>query len=450
VSTLRAVVSVSKLSTFCASKGISAELSGAMFGTTIKLQKLNEQAEVKAMKNLCETLKQILEKSFDYSIKVMGDPVNPGNDKREWPYHISTFKEGIETSDLWAIPVKVEIYKNSNFEIFVDYLYKTLPQLGMSSPEVSDYMKLKKSFYQVALFDGTQATLNTWRIPVQKISEAPHFTSEQKYDYWLRKQIESSDSFKNQYGSHFMQKVPYNKKDELIELISKIQRTESLNYKYRPRYLYVTSSPDLYNRIFLRTKEARDIFIILISDIGSIARDRRIYYTTSDTLRIVRESLLESQLYNFHCAVKMNTNMQLTVPNLFKDPEYTTDSKLYAENNLIPQYLEKQWETIWDKGANSLLKNANWEKKIWFPGKDNTGEPNSAWPIESYFGLLYPNFSKYANLVDLYAGMVPGFSSNPFQFKLIGDHNNCVSATDFHIIVDTETLSGITGFKIDK
>ena len=72
--TLSATVSISKLTSFAESKGVEVEFKGGMFAQNIKLQKLNEQSEEKATKNLVEVYSQLLENSFDYSL-VSSEPV---------------------------------------------------------------------------------------------------------------------------------------------------------------------------------------------------------------------------------------------------------------------------------------------------------------------------------------------------------------------------------------
>ena len=50
--TLSATVSIEKLTSFAQSKGVKVEFNGGMFGIKIKLQKLNEEAEIVSLKNL--------------------------------------------------------------------------------------------------------------------------------------------------------------------------------------------------------------------------------------------------------------------------------------------------------------------------------------------------------------------------------------------------------------
>ena len=58
--TLKATVSVTKLTSFVESKGVEVEFKGSLFGANLRQQKLNEEAEYKAILNLCETSNEIL------------------------------------------------------------------------------------------------------------------------------------------------------------------------------------------------------------------------------------------------------------------------------------------------------------------------------------------------------------------------------------------------------
>ena len=71
--TLKALVSVSKLTSFVEAKGIAIEIKGGMFALNIKQQFLNEQGEIKAVSEMVGLLHEPMQISFDYVIK-SGDP----------------------------------------------------------------------------------------------------------------------------------------------------------------------------------------------------------------------------------------------------------------------------------------------------------------------------------------------------------------------------------------
>jgi hypothetical protein len=130
--TLKATVSVSKLTTFCESKGVEVEFKGGLFAMNIKLQKLNEEAEYKAVLNLCDISKKILSKSIDFSLDV-SEPV---------AYNGS--------SDLFLVNFNVTCSPNKNAKIFEDYFWETISKINMPNEEIENYKKVQKQIYLVA------------------------------------------------------------------------------------------------------------------------------------------------------------------------------------------------------------------------------------------------------------------------------------------------------------
>jgi hypothetical protein len=130
--TLKAIVSVSKLTSFCESKGMEVDLKGSTFAMNIKLQKLNEVAEYKAVLNLCEVSKKILNKSIDYSIDV-SEPLSYNG-----------------SSDLFYLKFNVTCRPNKNARIFENYFWETVSKLCMTNEEIDSYIKIQKQSYLVA------------------------------------------------------------------------------------------------------------------------------------------------------------------------------------------------------------------------------------------------------------------------------------------------------------
>jgi hypothetical protein len=130
--TLMAIVSVTKLTSFCESKGVEVEFKGELFAMNIKLQKLNEEAEYKAVLDLCDISKKILSKSIDFSLDV-SEPV---------AYNGS--------SDLFLVNFNVTCSPNKNAKIFEDYFWGTISKLCMPDEEIGKYKEIKKNIYLVA------------------------------------------------------------------------------------------------------------------------------------------------------------------------------------------------------------------------------------------------------------------------------------------------------------
>ena len=129
--TLSATVSVSSLQSYAQSKGATVEFAGGLFAMNIKIQKLNEEAEWKAVQNLCELTYQRFKSCFDFKIETK-DP---------------TFVE----ENKYLIEYSVAATTNNNFKLALEYLISTLETLKMSSSDISKYLELKKPVYTILL-----------------------------------------------------------------------------------------------------------------------------------------------------------------------------------------------------------------------------------------------------------------------------------------------------------
>jgi hypothetical protein len=110
--TLITTVSISKLTSFAESKGVVIEFKGGMFGANIKLQKLNERNELNACSNIFGTIHELMQNSFDYTIKT-NEPI--------------LFKE-----DVYSIEFNVEATPNEIYKSMAKYCNESLAGLNMS------------------------------------------------------------------------------------------------------------------------------------------------------------------------------------------------------------------------------------------------------------------------------------------------------------------------------
>ena len=126
---LKATVSVTKLTSFVERKGVTADFKGNLFAFNIKQQIFNEQNEGKVIEDLCLALKKIANASFEYTITV-SDPiaVNASNEK-------------------WRIPLNIGVKANKNLASFAQFAFQTLKGLSLTKEEASNYVRLgKKAF----------------------------------------------------------------------------------------------------------------------------------------------------------------------------------------------------------------------------------------------------------------------------------------------------------------
>lgn len=135
--TLKAIVSVSKLTSFVQSKGIAIEIKGSLFAINIKQQLLNEQAEVKVIYEMIGLLHEQMQTSFDYNIK-SGEPVSTDSESKNW-----------------EIPLEVTAIANKNMDFCSNYCFKTLSAVCLELAEVEIYNSLNKKTYPFNfLFNG--------------------------------------------------------------------------------------------------------------------------------------------------------------------------------------------------------------------------------------------------------------------------------------------------------
>jgi hypothetical protein len=97
--TLKAKVSIDKLTSFVEAKGVSVEIKGGLFAQNIKQQIINEQAELKSIILMIGLLHESMQLSFDYSIK------------SEEPKSIDSENKKCE------IPLIINVKANENLEL---------------------------------------------------------------------------------------------------------------------------------------------------------------------------------------------------------------------------------------------------------------------------------------------------------------------------------------------
>jgi hypothetical protein len=131
--TLSATVSIDRLISFAESRGVVVEFKGGMFAQNIKLQKLNEQSEEKATKNLVEVYLQLLENSFDFSL-VSSEPVLVAGQ-----------------SDVYKINFIVKTVANDNYSKFINYFKETLDKVQAIDDEATNIIKVGKPLYYLII-----------------------------------------------------------------------------------------------------------------------------------------------------------------------------------------------------------------------------------------------------------------------------------------------------------
>ena len=132
--TLKASVSIEKLTSFAQSKGVTVEFKGGMFGLKMKMQRLNEEAEVVAIKNLTSTCFDILNSALDFELKV-SEPV----------------RAQTTNNDLYAIDFLIKTKYNKNFKKFIDYFKNTIEKISLKKEEIMEYKKLNAPIFYLRI-----------------------------------------------------------------------------------------------------------------------------------------------------------------------------------------------------------------------------------------------------------------------------------------------------------
>lgn len=131
--TIKAIVSLDKLTSFVKSKGFNIEIKGAMFAINIKQQQLNEQGEIKAVNEMVGLLHELMQISFDYTIK-SEDPKSLDAESKNW-----------------EIPLLVTATCNKNIDFCANYFKKTLAALSLAPSIVETYKSLNKQVFPVSV-----------------------------------------------------------------------------------------------------------------------------------------------------------------------------------------------------------------------------------------------------------------------------------------------------------
>ena len=140
VVSVKADVSVSKLTTFSESKGIEVEFKGALFAANIKLQQLYTKNELIAIKHFKSSFLELLSvtQCYDYSIEV-SDPIR-GED---------VYRANKENT--WILNHTVKITPNNNLKKLLDYFTDFLNGISMEKEEVNNYKAEGKKCFKYSI-----------------------------------------------------------------------------------------------------------------------------------------------------------------------------------------------------------------------------------------------------------------------------------------------------------
>jgi len=139
--TLKTIVSISKLTSFCENKGMQIEIKGSLFAFNVIKKELSASNERKALGDLELVVSKMIPKLFNYKIEAK-DPYKDDN------------------INLFCLPLKVVIEANDNWDKIFEYLNSILRSLSIPPEEINDLTTLGIKFYPVTLFSSKSKLTN--------------------------------------------------------------------------------------------------------------------------------------------------------------------------------------------------------------------------------------------------------------------------------------------------
>mgnify|MGYP001190631867 CR=1 FL=1 len=131
--TIVAKISKSVLNNFVTQSGGDAIIFDAnVFSTKIRLQRLNENAEIKSVENILEILEKIYSKSIEFEFSTSNPKINERNSK-------------------WRVDFEIYTKYNENILNFNDYFSSSLEKIAMTKKQKIAYDELGKSTYPILI-----------------------------------------------------------------------------------------------------------------------------------------------------------------------------------------------------------------------------------------------------------------------------------------------------------
>ena len=345
--TLNATVSISKLTSFAQSKGVSIEVKGGLFAANIIQQELNEKAELISLQNILNTSNELLKKSFDYSIETKDSPtLNNGK---------------------YDIRLKVIVKLNKNFYQFRKYLKNSLSGLTMNESEIANYEEIKKPISQIILRRDTifQADMfvykyknpgTAWKLDIDNFDE-----NNEEILYY-----DDNNKFK------------INSKNEIKSIFRNKEFNTSSYLKKPEDPIYKILKKDLgYSKIFLRNPSS----MVVLDNYFNNIKNLILNFETSNNVELIKGKDLikikKNSINNVFNLVLKNSFGNAFVKNIFEDYYYENE-----KNNFI------DFDSQNARFNNFIVSAVNGQKEYF---------PNllSILPIKSTSKNILTSFSKF-------------------------------------------------------
>ena len=420
--TVKSKVSISKLTSFIESKGIEVEFKGAVFAMNIKQQKLNEESELKAIKEMAVILKKIADRSFDFEVAAAGEPT-------------------LESKDDWNIPLIIKIKLNKNFENYKSYFQKTLSALTMTEAEANNYINLKKPIFSIMLRNSKKPfdtiLTNNFKDQLEAYYSNPlnHIRVIRNPDYKENK-IAYNEPFKNSKPVFFNQDE-FKKINMGFNFIFRSYKRE--NYFGDSNRVTIISE-SLYDKCYLRNKNS---IIEIQKSVFDLTNSQENFILEDGISNRSKASLVCKAYYlqNNFCPVIINSqragwslDTNSNYYSLITGEKYNERSDFYSYSYYTDNSLYKE-----------VIKKFGCGDRISFKHVRRKGFDIRYHFEENYikFNFLFPAVEM--NLNDLTEKSDLNFV---LQFNCLTDKNNVVSTVEFKDVKSLNDINKLKGYKI--
>jgi hypothetical protein len=214
-SSLKATVSVTKLTSYVESKGIAIEFKGGIFAANMRQKTLMEEAEYKAVLNLCDVSWKILSSSIEFELELAKEPILISKENQKY-----------------GLGILIKAKSNANKEMFNNYFGQILTKLSISEEDLVSYESSKIPTYRLKLLPLNESI--SLRNPKSLVALKNLILWSNKF-YFDFKVVSNIDTF----GIY----SPYNVENNLYHV-------EEID-DFKPNIFYLYANP--FNPIYSRT-----------------------------------------------------------------------------------------------------------------------------------------------------------------------------------------------------
>lgn len=183
---LRATVSIQKLTTYAKSHGSQCEFAGNTFAQNMKLRELYRQNEAKAIDNLLEQLELMMPYAFQYSIAISGEP-------QEYTVYENKNKN---RNSYYKVPVSFRLNATENSGAVMQLITTTLSSVSLSEAEQASYRSTNTVYYPVTIANSNPPLDKIQRDAYGRIFDNGKEISQGEY---IKRYHEKSYYFRNEF-----------------------------------------------------------------------------------------------------------------------------------------------------------------------------------------------------------------------------------------------------------